>query len=309
MASSIQWTNQRREGSKLLIDGVYQGSEPLESFDLNLVFAQGAVHAVTPIGYPAGWTILSNPTGAGNWLMGGFLNPSSRFLSGQKLLTLQIESHSDRDQALSFTYSGSLNSSSLPPSAYRFESSGNAAATPGVPGQSTGPVVPLIPLTPDPQGSSLTLETGMDKLGTVNGWIGRDEGEMTALSGSLPQATGAAAFDSLTSPLLMAVRLGAATAQPTLRLYLDMPDPKAGYWAQSSAGTWVNLTSQRQGGLAQRDEGGNVRTVLQFKTEDGGPVDADREVNGQISLVGIVGTLSLDLAGKSSDLAVATGWI
>jgi hypothetical protein len=51
------------------------------------------------------------------------------------------------------------------------------------------------------------------------------------------------------------------------------------------------------------------QAVFQFKIQDGGTMDTDGLANGLVSLVGVIGSIDLNLAGRTSDLPVLNMWL
>lgn len=320
MTPAIQWINPRQQGLLSSIDVVYAGSEPLESFDLSMAFAPDQIKNLTVTGYSGDWTILSNATSAGNWQIAGMLNPLASFKSGQNLFTLQLDTTSGIQQALSFMYSGDVNANTLPPDSYTFES-GNSSLptpslpTPSLPTPSPPSVTPATPVTPPAStptapatdSARVPLQTTTKNLTTTTAWISDTDGKITIFDDTLPANITTSSFHQVASPLELKATLSQATTVPTLRVYLDQLDTKAGYWVHTQSGSWVNLTSTTQGGSVL--PGTNTPTLLQFKAQDGGVLDADGTVNGQITLIGVVGNLSIELTGKSSDVPALFNWI
>jgi hypothetical protein len=78
-----------------------------------------------------------------------------------------------------------------------------------------------------------------------------------------------------------------------------------GYWQQNSAGAWVNLAVESNGGSITQV--GNI-TRLDFVVTDGGALDGDHAVNGVIVDTGLVGHLTPSLVGMPTTLPDNDFW-
>lgn len=287
MTAAIQWSNPKQQGFTRSIDAFYKGTSALESFDLSLMFPPGAVTSLQLSDEAAGWTIFSNKTDDGNFLIAGILNPGLSFKPDQKLFTLAMDSTADSKNAPSFLYSGNVNATSLAPTAY--EPTGNnetPAATERIPLQSSK-------TTADP----------------ISAWLDKSEGLITSVSDAAALSLKPQHFTQLVTPLQLKIKVNQAASEATMRLYLENEHIDKGFWVQSKSGEWFNLVSDAQGGQAFNAEPGTDQAVYQFKIQDGGKNDADGQVDGQISLVGIVGHIDLNLLGRTSDLPQANLWL
>ena len=78
-----------------------------------------------------------------------------------------------------------------------------------------------------------------------------------------------------------------------------------GYWQQNSAGAWVNLAAEINGGSTTQV--GNT-TRLDFVVTDGGAFDSDHAANGVIVDTGLVGHLTPGLVGMPTTLPDTDFW-
>jgi hypothetical protein len=78
-----------------------------------------------------------------------------------------------------------------------------------------------------------------------------------------------------------------------------------GYWQQNSAGAWVNLAVESNGGsITQVGD----TTRLDFVVTDGGAFDSDHAANGVIVDIGLVGHLTPNLVGMPTTLPDNDFW-
>lgn len=287
MSAMITWSNPKQQGSLRTVDAVYQGTEQLESFDLSLMFPPNAVQTISLSQEASGWTILSNKTDDGRYLIAGILNPGQSYRSGQKLFTMDLGVSAESKNNTSFLYSGNLNAVDIKPSAFEFSGMNETV--------SSSDLVPL-------QSSKMSA-------GSVNGWLSKADGWITSLSDTVSSSVKTAHFEQLVTPIDLKITVNQSASEATMRLYVDKDHMEKGFWVRSNTGEWLNLISNVQGGVALSGDAEIPQAVLQFKIQDGGNMDADGLANGLVSLVGVIGHIDLNLLGRTSDLPQANLWL
>jgi hypothetical protein len=287
MSSMITWSNQKQQGSMRSVDAAYQGTEQLESFDLSLMFPPSAVQSISLSQEASGWTIFSNKTDDGRYLIAGILNPGQSYKSGQKLFTMDLGVSAESKNNLSFLYSGNLNAIDLKPSAFEFNGFTETVSK-----------TDLVPL----QSSKLSA-------GSVNAWLDKADGLITSLSDKVSATLDTAHFEQLVTPVDLKITVNQAASEATMRLYVDNDHMEKGFWVRSTTGEWLNLVSNVQGGAAFNGDTEIPQAVFQFNIQDGGTMDADGLANGLVSLVGVIGHIDLNLLGRTSDLPQGNLWL
>lgn len=287
MTAKIQWSNPIQQGTTRSIDAFYQGAALLESFDLSLMFPPGQSGAKSLKDEAAGWTVFSNTTEDGNFLVAGILNPGQVFKSDQKLFTLVFDAANKPTESLSFLYSANLNALSQAPISYVFSD--------GAPAEAERVLVPL--------------QSTQSPPGWVNASLGETEGLITSMSDVIPSLVGLASFEAVTTPIDLKISLLPTVSEASVRLHVNDLYLDKGFWSKNTAGQWLNLTSNAQGGRASASADETEQGFFEFGLQDGGPLDTDGQVNGVISLVGVIGDINLQLTGKSSDLPAVGVWL
>lgn len=287
MTAAIQWSNQKQQGSMRTVDAAYQGIEALESFDLSLMLAPSAVESISLSQEASGWTIFSNKTDDGRYLIAGILNPGQSYKSGQKLFTLAMGVSAESTNNTSFLYSGNLNAIELKPSAFVFSGINETV--------SSRDLVPL--------------ESSKLSAGSVNAWLGKTDGLINSFSDKVSTSVNTSLFEQLVTPVDLKFTVNQAASEATTRLYVDKVHMEQGFWVRSNTGEWLNLISNAQGGMTFSEDTEIFQAVFQFNIQDGGTMDADGLANGLVSLVGVIGHINLNLIGRTSDLPQGNLWL
>ena len=287
MTAMIKWSNQMLLGDTRWIDAFYEGTPALESFDLSLVFPSSTVQALRLDQEATGWTIFSNRTDDGSFLVAGILTPGQTFNPEKKLFTLAVDLFADLKNQPSFYYLGSLNSTNFPPS--------NHAMTGLDESIFASDLVPL--------------QSSIMATGTINAWLDQAEGEIESVSDAVPIKLDTQHFEEMATPIVMKINVNETASQVTMRLFLDPDVFQKGLWITSTTGTWVNLVSGIQGGSISSTEPGFDPTIFQFQVQDGGTMDFDGVADGSVSLVGVIGHINLNLLGRTSALPEVDLWL
>jgi hypothetical protein len=287
MTAKIQWSNPIQQGNTRSIDAFYQGAALLESFDLSLMFPPGQAGAKSLKDEAAGWTVFSNTAEDGNFLVAGILNPGQVFKSDQKLFTLVFDSTSKPSDSLSFLYSANLNALSQAPISYVFSGTAETVL----------------------ERTLIPLESSKFPAGWVNASLDKKEGTITSMSDVIPSVMGLKSFETVTTPIDLKISLVPAVSEASVRLHVNDLYLNKGFWSKNTAGQWLNLLSDAQGGKTSGSTLEPNQGFFEFGVEDGGQLDADGQINGVVSLVGVIGDIDLQLTGKSSDLPAAGGWL
>ena len=269
------------------VDAAYQGIEALESFDLSLMLAPSAVESISLSQEASGWTIFSNKTDDGRYLIAGILNPGQSYKSGQKLFTLAMGVSAESTNNTSFLYSGNLNAIELKPSAFVFSGINETV--------SSRDLVPL--------------ESSKLSAGSVNAWLGKTDGLINSFSDKVSTSVNTSLFEQLVTPVDLKFTVNQAASEATTRLYVDKVHMEQGFWVRSNTGEWLNLISNAQGGMTFSEDTEIFQAVFQFNIQDGGTMDADGLANGLVSLVGVIGHINLNLIGRTSDLPQGNLWL
>jgi VCBS repeat-containing protein len=113
--------------------------------------------------------------------------------------------------------------------------------------------------------------------------------------------------DATTHPSVISMPLGGLSfgatvtqgAAESFSIFVDRSVGANGYWAQNSAGNWVNL--------ATKIETVGDKTRIDFTIQDGGAFDSDHAANGAITETGAIGNMKLSIVGETPVIAPIKG--
>jgi hypothetical protein len=159
---------------------------------------------------------------------------------------------------------------------------------------------------------STSLTDGSGKAAFLTMVAGGQNGKSagTANAASVPEFTSLAQLkpaagslpSMLTAPvdaLVFTAKVAVPNQVVPFSIYLDESVGAKGFWVKNTAGNWVNLASQVNGGKVVGEEG---KLRIDFNIKDGGEFDTSTDPSVVGTTLGILGDLPLTLMGKTNDI-------